>query len=524
MSTLIRRLPILFALAASWAPLLSQAPAVDLKKWPKGDPMEYVLLKDEKALYKRLATDEERRKFIDFAYARRSTAQLDFRKVLAAVVDKLNQQFEVKHEDGSTHKETVVFRGWETDPGRLALLLGLPDSAEESKAKEATYVFHYKRKLGAMQPPAEFEFKRVEQAYMGDFIKLLRYNSSFPASVWESTLAPAAADWDSFKVDPASVLLKECVPLTPMLCAPQRAPEPPTAAGETGAPADVKVATGGKLTDFSELYPETGSIAFSLTANYLPTQVAGDTEIRIVLAAEGEAFTGKARLLPAEGSAGTEQDFTEADFKAVSLKGKNFLEARRSVKAGDYVLVGVALRGGEFGRKAMPVRVSAFNPGSLTIAVATIAERTETVADGAPLSIGTMRVIPVTGEFKSGDTFSPVFVVYGAVKTGGYSLKATITYRLTAGATRPADAKKLNFKKGENVLEAPAGSLSSTSPLIVGELAVPPAPPAATVTTGGKSEQIPLRWTNFKVRAVIEDLNAPGGSVTTDWFEIPLAK
>lgn len=541
--------------AALLACLLLPAPAlrahsdsVDLKKWPKNDPIEAVLTKDEKALYKTLADDAQRGKFIDFVYARRSTTELDFHILLGELAKNMEAYnvYKKGEETADDKKKKLLYPGWQTDSGKVVMGFGLPDRAENDAVNPTLFHMTYSRSMpGNLPHPFVVDFRKTKFSPLGpgsevDWLQLM---SKLPAdSIWALILPPASGAWSAFQTDPKSVQLKECVPLSPTLClkAPPVAGTTVSGNGESGAAgadsAPGAIAAGGKIKDpeFAVQYSGEGTLRPNITVNALPTQKAGDTEVRLIISLPGGPFEAQAHLLPLEGSTGSEQEFIntpagaknpEKVFKGIDIQGNYYLEARRSVVAGNYELALVVTRGGEFGRVVQAqVNIPRFDDGKLTATNIIFAGTPEKAKAGDPLTLGDLRIIPRTGARKPGERFSLFMVAYGALKKeGGYRLKTQLTYLLVAEPVNVAD-RKIDFG-GKLKLETPGAAFSSTSPLIGTEIQVPATPPAASITTGKVSRQVPLRWKSFKIRAKITDENNPGSApYETGWQEVQLEK
>lgn len=293
-----------------------------------------------------------------------------------------------------------------------------------------------------------------------------------------------------------------------------------------------------KDADFSEKHPGEGTLTPNVQVNFMPTQKSGVAEIRIIISLPGGEFAPHAHLIPIDMPDFDDQDFcnetkdrkdklTQADFKSISLGGNTYYEARRSILPGKYKLFVLAVRGAEFGREAQSeINAPAFSEGKLSLISAIFTDKPEKAKPEDPLTIGDFRLIPHAGKYKSSDDVAVFFVMYGANKKGGgYKLKAQLTYRLTAGAAvKNEQSKLLSFKKGENVLEAAGPAFSSTSPMLGTGITIPGAPKPATITPSkGKPFDVPLRWTEFKIKAKITDENT-GDSIDTDWYDLPLEK
>ena len=539
------------AAAALLAVLFVPAPAlcadavpVDLKKWPKNDPMDSVLTRDERALYKKLTDDGQRRKFIDFVYARRSTEDHEFHGIIAELAKNM-ETYNVykKGEDTADDRvKKLLYPGWQTDAGKVVMGFGLPDRAENDEKNPTLFHMRYSRAMpGGLPHPFVVDFRKTVILPLGpgSDVDWLQITSKPPAeSIWPLILPPADAAWQAYLIDPKSVQLKECVPLSPTLCL----KAPPVAAtgssgdsGPDGGNANSAVAGGGKIKDpeFAAQFPGDGTLTPYVTVNTLPTQKAGDTEVRLIISLPGGAFDAQAQLLPLEGSTGGEQEFAnlpaggknlEPVFKGIEIRGTQYMEARRSVVAGRYRLAVVVTRGADYGRVIKSqVIIPRYDDGKLTATNIIFAGTPEQAKAGDPLTLGDLRIIPRTGACKPGETFSLFMIAYGAVKKDGYRLKTELTYQLIAEPVKAADR---SIKFGDQLkVETAGAAINSTSPLIGTEVQVPAPPPAASVTTGKISRQVPLRWKSFKIRAKITDENNPGGvPYETGWQEVQLEK
>ncbi len=520
----LRRPATLAALLVTVAPAFAQgsAPAaaapVDLKKWPKSQPVEAALLKDERALYKRLATDEERRQFIDFVYARRSAADADFRVVLEKLVSA-TASFKITAKDESTGRETTMIEGWESDPGRIFIGFGYADSVEAGKTAPNGLTITYKRELAPGLPnPFVVELRSTPQKFglLSEREVFHPYSKLPRANLWEGVLAPAGPDWDSYRADPKSVQLRECLPLLPGLCAKGGA----SAAVEGGgAPAGDAAMKAGKIQDpdFSTAYPGAGSLDAALSQSYLPTQTPGVADMRVVLAVPGEAITGAAHLIPLEGSTGDEQEFNEADFKGLSLGGRYYLEARRAVRAGAYKLAALAKRGNDFARVAANVTVPTFTTGRLALAATIIADKAEKADPGSPFTFGDLRILPHVGKFKAAQSFNIFAVVNGAAGKPNYKLAGELTCHVEFDAAK-GSKHKIDFGKS-GVQEAVCASVKSNSPLVGFENIKVIPPPQPSVKIG--NDTVPLSTKLFKVKFSVKDENG-GQTAESGWIDVPL--
>jgi hypothetical protein len=289
--------------------------------------------------------------------------------------------------------------------------------------------------------------------------------------------------------------------------------------------------------DFTEKYPGDGTLTPNVQVNTMPTLKGGVTEIRIILSLPGGEFEPRAHLIPIDMPDFDDQNFsnetkerkdkiTTPDFKGIALAGNYYQEARRSVLPGRYKLIVLAVRGAEFGRETQAeINIPAFTEGKLSLTSVIFTDKPEKAKPDEPLTIGDYRLIPHAGKYKSGDNVAVFFVVYGASKAGGgYKLKTQLTYQLTAGAAHKDEkSAKLSFKKGENVLETAGPAFSSNGPMMGTGITIPGAPKPAVVTQGGKSFEVPLRWTDFRIKAKITDENS-GASIDTEWYDLPLEK
>jgi len=120
-----------------------------LDKWLEG-PVSYIILNEEKDRFKKLKTDEERKRFIQIFWQRRDhnpeTLVNEFREVFYRRFDYTNQNF----------KERGM-AGWKTARGQIFIVLGPPDRQWKQllsgvSARPAYLWYYDKLSIGHRQP------------------------------------------------------------------------------------------------------------------------------------------------------------------------------------------------------------------------------------------------------------------------------------------------------------------------------------------------------------------------------------
>ena len=96
----------------------------DIDKWDDG-PSEYLMLEEERKIWKELETTEERRRFVDWFWARRDDDRRDevnpFKAGFYRRVAEANDRF------------GGLPRGWKSDRGRVWLVLGKPNNLRRDR-------------------------------------------------------------------------------------------------------------------------------------------------------------------------------------------------------------------------------------------------------------------------------------------------------------------------------------------------------------------------------------------------------
>ncbi len=131
---------LLLALLALMA-AAQQPPSGPYQKWVDEDVV-YIIRPEERAAFQRLATDEERNRFIEQFWRRRdptpATAENEFKSEHYRRIGYSNERF-----------PSSTAPGWKTDRGRLYIVLGPPDEIEShpSDGREK-WLFHYLEGIG----------------------------------------------------------------------------------------------------------------------------------------------------------------------------------------------------------------------------------------------------------------------------------------------------------------------------------------------------------------------------------------
>jgi GWxTD domain-containing protein len=100
---------------------------VELKKWADG-PVQLIMLGDEKDVWEDLESDEQRRSFVDWFWARRDNDLRDaVNPVMMAFYTRVGE---------ANGRFTGIPRGWKTDRGRVWSVLGGPDRARTGTEDE----------------------------------------------------------------------------------------------------------------------------------------------------------------------------------------------------------------------------------------------------------------------------------------------------------------------------------------------------------------------------------------------------
>ena len=109
------------------------------EKWLKEDVV-YIIEADEKQAFQRLATDEEREKFIEQFWLRRDptpgTPENEFKQEHYRRIAYANERF-----------KSVNMPGWKTDRGRIYITYGPPDEIEDHPAGGWLHVLRYSKWL-----------------------------------------------------------------------------------------------------------------------------------------------------------------------------------------------------------------------------------------------------------------------------------------------------------------------------------------------------------------------------------------
>ena len=102
--------------------------------WADG-PVQYLMLKEERDIWRDLTGDEERQRFIDWFWTRRDTDTRDdahpFKMGFYQRVATANRRF------------PDFPRGWRSDRGRVWIVLGRPDAMSTDMATELTIWTYY---------------------------------------------------------------------------------------------------------------------------------------------------------------------------------------------------------------------------------------------------------------------------------------------------------------------------------------------------------------------------------------------
>lgn len=106
----------------------------DVDRWADG-PVQYLMLREERSLWKSLTSDEERQRFIDWFWTRRDSDTRDdvhpFKEGFYQRVATANQRF------------PDFPRGWRSDRGRVWIIIGKPDNISMDMATEMTiWTYH----------------------------------------------------------------------------------------------------------------------------------------------------------------------------------------------------------------------------------------------------------------------------------------------------------------------------------------------------------------------------------------------
>ena len=106
----------------------------DIDQWADG-PVQYLMLKEERDMWRDLTNDQERQRFIDWFWTRRDPDTRDdvhpFKMGFYQRVALANQRF------------PGFPRGWRSDRGRVWIILGKPDNISTDMATELTIWTYY---------------------------------------------------------------------------------------------------------------------------------------------------------------------------------------------------------------------------------------------------------------------------------------------------------------------------------------------------------------------------------------------
>jgi len=105
----------------------------DVEDWADG-PVEYILLRDEREIWRGLENDDERRDFIAWFWDRRDEELRDR-------VNPFKEGFYTRV--ASANKRFAGFpRGWRSDRGRVWVILGRPDSMRPGGLRTETWTYY----------------------------------------------------------------------------------------------------------------------------------------------------------------------------------------------------------------------------------------------------------------------------------------------------------------------------------------------------------------------------------------------
>lgn len=106
----------------------------DVDRWASG-PVQYLMLKEERDIWRDLTSDEDRQRFIDWFWTRRDSDTRDdahpFKEGFYQRVATTNQRF------------PDFPRGWRSDRGRVWIIIGKPDNISMDMATEMTIWTYY---------------------------------------------------------------------------------------------------------------------------------------------------------------------------------------------------------------------------------------------------------------------------------------------------------------------------------------------------------------------------------------------
>ena len=151
---------------------------VEPKKWLQG-PVEYILLNDERKIWKDLKTDADRRAFMNWFWGRRDTDMRDD-------VNPFRNEFYKRVADVNT-RFTGFPRGWKSDRGRIWISFGRPDGLRRRSMR------NYGRCSGGDgELWSYFTQNRPYRANFGEFIVLFVETRPSRFELCDSMLGPGA--------------------------------------------------------------------------------------------------------------------------------------------------------------------------------------------------------------------------------------------------------------------------------------------------------------------------------------------